>query len=142
MSEAVVVDASIAVKWFVKEDDAQDAFRLLKGAKEIRAPQLLFGEVANALWKKVRRGDLTPDVGVGALEVLPGYISTVIVAEDLMGRALRLACAVHHPVYDCLYVEGARHVELPLVTADARLIRKFSSSPYASFILPLSDWRP
>lgn len=141
MSDAVVVDASVALKWFVKEEDAQDAFRLLKGAKEIRAPQIIFGEVANALWKKVRRGDITPQTGIGAIEALPAYIASLIEAEGLMSRALRLACEVDYPVYDCLYVECARILDMPLVTADARLIRKFAASPYASTILPLSDWR-
>ncbi len=38
--------------------------------------------------------------------------------------------------------EAARQLDLPLITADARLIRKFAASPYAASILPLSDWRP
>lgn len=142
MSEAVVVDASVAVKWFVKEEGAEDAFRLLEGAKEIRAPQIIFGEVANALWKKIRRRDIAPETGVDALGFLSGYLGTIIAAEDLLSGALRLACAIDHPVYDCLYVEGARQLELPLITADTRLIRKFSASPYAASILPLSDWHP
>lgn len=142
MSDPVVVDASVAVKWFVKEEGAEDAFRLLEGASEIRAPQIIFGEVANALWKKARRGDIAPQTGVDALGFLSGYIGRVIAAENLLSRALHLACAIDHPVYDCLYVEGARQLDLPLITADARLIRTFAASPYAASILPLSDWRP
>ncbi|MFG1350535.1 type II toxin-antitoxin system VapC family toxin [Xanthobacter autotrophicus] len=142
MSKAVVVDASVAVKWLVKEEDVESALRLLEGADDIRAPQIVFGEVANALWKKARKGDITSGTALDAIGFLPGFIGNVFATGDLMTEALRMACAFDHPVYDCLYVEGARRLDLPLVTADLRLVRKFSASPYASSILPLDHWRP
>ena len=141
MSWPVVVDASVAVKWLVKEEDVENALRLLQGAEDIRAPQIIFGEVANALWKKIRRGEITTRTGQEAVGFLPGYISRVFPTDDLLSEALGMACTYDHPVYDCLYLEGARRLDLPLVTADLRLIRKFSASPYASTVLPLSEWR-
>lgn len=142
MSRSVVVDASVAVKWLVREEGVADALRLLEGAEEIRAPRILFTEVANALWKKVRRGDIAADTGAEALRFLPGYIGAVVATDDLLSEAFQMALALDRPVYDCLYVESARRLELPLVTADARLIRTFSGSAYARHILSLSDWRP
>lgn len=141
MSGTVVVDASVAVKWLVKEEDVESALRLLQGASEIRAPKLILGEVANAVWKKVRRKEISADTGVEALEFLAGYIAILFDTDDLLGAALRMACALDHPIYDCLYVESARRLDLPLVTADARLIRKLAGSTYGRHILPLSEWR-
>lgn len=94
------------------------------------------------MWKKVRRRDITADAGLDALGVLPGDIGVVIATEDLLSGALGLAGAVDHSVYGCLCVAGARRRDLPLMTADARLVRTFSASPYAASILPLSDGRP
>lgn len=141
MSDVLIVDASVAVKWCVEEEGADIAEIVLRGAKEIRAPRLLFGEVANAIWKKVRRGDILPATGTEAVSFLPGCIHTVLDGDDLLFTAFEIAIAHDHPVYDCVYIACARAFDLPLVTADARLLRKFRSSPHGTSILPLSDWR-
>lgn len=141
MSDMLIVDASVAVKWCVEEEGADIAEIVLRGVKEITAPNLIFGEVANAIWKKVRRGDLLPGTGMEAISLLPGYIHTVIDGNELLLAAFDIATTYDHPVYDCVYIACAQEFDLPLVTADARLVRKFSASPYGTLILPLSDWR-
>ncbi|MFG1479954.1 type II toxin-antitoxin system VapC family toxin [Xanthobacter sp. V4C-4] len=141
MSDVLIVDASVAVKWCVEEEEADIAEIVLRSAKEIRAPRLLFGEVANAIWKKVWRGDLLPRTGMEAISLLPGCIHTVVDKDELLFTALEIAVTYNHPVYDCVYIACAREFDLPLVTADARLLRKFRSSPYGPSILLLSDWR-
>ena len=54
-----VVDASVALKWFLPEPHEECAARLRRAGSELGAPDLLHVEVANALWKRVRRGELT-----------------------------------------------------------------------------------
>jgi predicted nucleic acid-binding protein len=54
---ALVIDASIAVKWVVEEDGTPEALALRQKAKLI-APDLLVAECANILWKKVKRSEL------------------------------------------------------------------------------------
>ena len=56
-----VVDASIVIKWFVDEVHAEVARRLLEDQYELSAPDLLWPECGNILWKKVRRRELAPD---------------------------------------------------------------------------------
>ncbi|WP_454917837.1 type II toxin-antitoxin system VapC family toxin [Xanthobacter sediminis] len=141
MSDVLIVDASVAVKWCVEEEGADIAEIVLRGAKEIRAPRLIFGEVANAIWKKVRRGDLLPRTGMEAISLLPGCIHTVVDGDELLFAAFEIAVTYDHPVYDCVYIACAQEFDLPLVTADTRLVRKFSASPYGTLILPLSHWR-
>ena len=46
---ALVVDASVAIKWLVGEDGSDAAERLLVQPLEFHAPELLKSEVANAL---------------------------------------------------------------------------------------------
>ena len=58
MDGLLVVDASIAVKWLIHEDDSHVADRLLEGGHRLFAPQLMTLEVGNVLWNKTRRGEL------------------------------------------------------------------------------------
>ena len=66
MSGSVVVDASLAVKWLVEEDDSDKGHAVLQSwvAQDITraAPHLMPFEVANALHQHVLRGEL--NVGV------------------------------------------------------------------------------
>jgi predicted nucleic acid-binding protein len=50
----LVVDASLAIKWFIDEPDSAEALAVLR--HPISAPDLLAPECANILWKKVGRG--------------------------------------------------------------------------------------
>jgi predicted nucleic acid-binding protein len=56
--EPVVVDSSVAMKWFVPENHSADARRILTGyqAGELTflAPDLIYVEVGNVVWKKHR----------------------------------------------------------------------------------------
>ena len=55
----IVVDASVALKWLLPEDDSDlaDALR----AENLIAPPLWLVEGANALWRNVRNGKISPD---------------------------------------------------------------------------------
>ena len=59
---SVVVDASLAVKWLVEEDDSDKGHAVLQSwvARDITriAPHLMPFEVANALHRRVLRGEL------------------------------------------------------------------------------------
>lgn len=64
----VVVDTSVAVKWFFDEPYSAQALTLLHAFREgtVRplAPDLIYPEFANAAWKRVARDRLTPEDGV------------------------------------------------------------------------------
>ena len=54
----MVVDASVALKWLVEEEGSEAANRLLQGDHELYAPRLMASEIANALWRKARLGEI------------------------------------------------------------------------------------
>ena len=60
MIDRVVVDSSVAIKWFVEEPYSVEAHRLLEGYQDgtltLLAPDLLYAEVGNIVWKKHRPG--------------------------------------------------------------------------------------
>ncbi len=114
-----VIDASIAAKWLAPEPDSPLAEILLDD--DLIAPDLLFAEVGNILWKKHSRRDMdraTVQLGARWLLQVPMQIHD---SAGLLTDALNLALRLQHPVYDCIYLALATRVEAPLMTADRRL---------------------
>ena len=54
----LVVDASVAVKWFTTEQWTEESRRLLTVGIDRHAPNLILAETTNVLWKKARRGEI------------------------------------------------------------------------------------
>ena len=142
MTTTYVVDASVAVKWFVPEDGSDRADTALGGRFALFAPKLVLTEVANAFWKKIRRGLMTEADAQDRLSALPRYFDLLLDAEELLPRALSLAATFDHPVYDFIYLEVARRHDAVLLTADERLVRKLFGTAHARLIAELSQWSP
>ena len=62
-ADLCLVDASVTVKWLVEEKYSGAADRLLEGKHELFAPRLMAAEVGNALWRKVRMGEIERSPG-------------------------------------------------------------------------------
>ena len=75
----LVVDASVAVKWLVAEDDSDAAEGLLTADDDLHALRLMASEIANALWRKTRTG-----------EIEPGHAGTLMAAVSAMPLHLEL----------------------------------------------------
>jgi predicted nucleic acid-binding protein len=135
-----VVDASVAIKWFVPEEFAGNALRLLARRRievtALHVPDLLFCEVGNILWKKHRRGELSVPEVHGVIEALASVAKTSHACEPLLSVAAQMACEHGRTVYDCVYLALAFSLNLPLVTADRRLYNGITGTPWQ----PLVKW--
>lgn len=127
-----VVDASTVLKWVLQEDGSDRAAALLDG-RTLRAPALLFTEVANALWSASRRGRLTPDEASDTLDLIL-RAPLLVEARDsgLHVRAMQLAHLLGHPVYDCVYLALGMAHGVPVVTADQRFVTAAARLPEAA----------
>jgi predicted nucleic acid-binding protein len=121
----LVVDASVAVKWVVREERSEAAHQLI-GRDALVAPALLLAEVGNALWRNVVAGVLPVAQAKAGIDELRFALDEVYPLEPLAARALELAVDLGHPVYDCFYVALAEALGAPLITADRRLITKLN----------------
>ncbi len=134
---AMVVDASVALKWFVEEQGSVQARDLLAGKTALVAPDLLIAEVCNGAWKLERLGVL----GRGECETIAAEIGGLFdrIAElaPLAPRATAIARSVDHPVYDCFYVALAERLDGRLVTADGRLVRRFDGTQWRALVQDL-----
>jgi predicted nucleic acid-binding protein len=117
-----VVDASVAVKWFVEEVRSAPARAVLASGEPIIAPDLIVPEACNTAWKKVKRGDISRDQGEALMRALPLSFDRLAPTAPLSPRALELACAHDHPAYDCFYLALAESEAAVLVSDDERVI--------------------
>ena len=128
MRNVVVVDTSIALKWVLEEADSNKADTLLaewiKKGMLIIAPNLLAYEITNALYRKVRKGEITLDRAKEALaEISLAEIEFDFSSDfTLSTRAIELANQFNLPAtYDSHYLALAERKGCELWTADLRM---------------------
>jgi predicted nucleic acid-binding protein len=137
---AAVVDASVGVKWFVPEVLAAEARRWHQGPDELHIPAFFFDlEIANILWKKARRAEITRADADLILAQLPGLPVTRHPEASLLPSAFDLADRTQRTVYDCLYLALAVQLNGRLVTADQRLYNSLSGTSWASYVCWVGD---
>jgi len=134
-----VVDASVAMKWFIPEIHSPAATRLLDQQLYLCAPDLLVSELGNTLWKKVRRKELSVDEAthiVAAIEKMP---LETFPSLPLLHGAFEIAVALNRTVYDSFYLALAVARNCPVVTADSKFHSAASSSPLAAHVAWVED---
>jgi len=126
---SVVVDASVVIKWFVPEAGSDAASRLLASEDRLAAPDLLFAEIANAIWKKVQRGQLTRAESQRLVSDIENIAVDTTPCRALAGEAHTLAIITSRSVYDSMYVALALRLGTLVITADARFFHALQSFP-------------
>ena len=129
----VVLDASVGVKWFVPEVLSSEARLWRTAPDELHTLAFFFDlEIANILWKKMRRAEITraeADVVFGQLAPLP----LIRHAEGpLLISAFDLADRTQRTVYDCMYLALAVQLGGRMVTADQRLCNSLAGTPWSA----------
>jgi predicted nucleic acid-binding protein len=117
----LVVDASVAALWVLEQDRSTQALAV-RSEPPLIAPSLIAAEIGSALWKAIRRGDVTRANALAAIETALLPFDALIPMEELRRRALELAIELNHPIYDCFYLALAEREGCALMTADARLL--------------------
>jgi predicted nucleic acid-binding protein len=147
MKKAIVVDTSLAIKWVLKEADSEAAEALLlewsQNEVVVYAPPLLAYEIANALFKNVRKGEISIERAKGAFaEILLSGIELDFPQDHALSlRALELAQKYALPAtYDTHYLALAERENCELWTADSRMWRTLQGK--LPWVRNLSDYRP
>ena len=138
----VVVDSSVAVKWFVVEPYSAEARRVLDGYQNgtlsFLAPDLLNAEFGNIIWKKQNFQGLD---AADARKILDAFRALQFVftpTATLLDDAFKIALAHRRTVYDSIYLALSVHERCQFVTADERLVNAVGSS--FTNVVWLANW--
>jgi predicted nucleic acid-binding protein len=140
--DRLIIDSSVAIKWFLPEPFSSEACRILDayktGSLTMMAPDLINAEFGNIVWKKhVFQGLAEPDAQTVIEEF--GKLAFVLTSTaSLLNDAYRLAVTHKRTVYDCLYIALSLRENCQFVTADEKLVNATSSS--ISTIKWLPNW--
>lgn len=133
MIDACVIDASVGIKLFVDEDGSAEADRLFARLGEdpparYYVPDLFYVECANILWKYVQNYDFPADNAREDLRALQSLSLLTVSTSDILPSSFDLAIEYGIAAYDACYLALAKNLDLPLISADNALVKKFRGS--------------
>jgi predicted nucleic acid-binding protein len=130
----LVVDASVALRWVLKDEKEVRAdallYQCMASLSDMLVPPLFLAEVTNAVYLSVRRHRLTLEEAKLALETIIQIGMQVIEPSGLYLRSLELA--VNYGMsnaYDAQYLALAEMKGCESWTADERLAMSIKPSP-------------
>jgi predicted nucleic acid-binding protein len=142
---ALVVDASVGLKWMMSEPDSYLAEALARTEPDLLVPDFWLNKATNVLWLQVRRKLFTPEEAREALAQLRAQVEPMpTTGMGLHEAALEIGITVDHSIYDTLYVAFAIAMDASaVVTADGRFVRSINAHPdpsVSAMVLPLDAW--
>ena len=139
----LVVDSGVSVKWFVEEHDSFKALQILKDYRNEKtsflAPDLIYAEFGNIIWKKQIFKGLAPQDANFAVQEFKKIFFTLTPITALFDDAFQIAVKYKRTFYDSLYLALSIKENCKFVTAD----EKFYNSVKKDFpqIILLSNWQ-
>lgn len=133
----IVIDASVALKWLVAEQDSDLALPWLESDHVLAAPSHVVGEVGEILCRRARKHLIDREQVEGAFTFFRRNV-LLIPLPDLLGLAAEISIATGVAFYDALYVAASDRHRTYVVTADLRLIRLVRGSDWHERVLHFS----
>jgi predicted nucleic acid-binding protein len=116
-----VVDASAVGAAVFQEEYCDAASLALTSGRDLRAPDLIYVELANVILKRRRRGQVDDEQAGHLLDDILDLPLLISPSISLVEAALRLALRTGRSAYDCLYLAMAIQADTVMLTCDQRL---------------------
>jgi predicted nucleic acid-binding protein len=140
----ITIDTSVAVKWFFDEPYSGEALRLRRmfeeGIHYPLAPDLIYPEFANAIWKRVLFDGLDSEEGRAAINVFRALPFEIVPSIALLAAAYELSLRHKQSIYDTLFLALSLSADADLVTADEKFFR--AVHPQFPKVGWLATWAP
>ncbi len=134
----LVIDASVLIKFYIPEILSDRAQRLLdsvgQGKVTLLAPDLVYSETGNILWKKHHLKELTRsevEEITDAIVLLPLRVEP---SKGLLPFAVEIGMVYGVTVYDALYVALSRIYETRMMTADRKLFERLATTDLKKYV--------
>ena len=135
----IVVDASVAVMWFVPEPYSITAKEILTRDGTLHAPDLFRAEVVSVLCRKIQIEELKADEGREALNAFLQLPVQFHATADLLIPAFEIALESRQYVYDCVYLILAAQLDIGMVTGDKRFYKAIQKTEFRNHIHLIGD---
>ena len=128
---ALVVDASVGLKWVLQERDSDLAAPLVLAEPDLLVPDFWLNEATNVLWLQVRRKIFTPDETREGLSLLEAQIEPTPTAEMALHEvAPDIGIEAIQSTYDTLCLTFAVAMGASaVVAADSAFLRSIQTHP-------------
>jgi predicted nucleic acid-binding protein len=127
-AQVFVIDASVAVKWYVQEELRDKAIRLredfLSEVIDLEAPSLILYEVGNAI--RHHPGATEQECAIAVKGLWNLGIAIRELDDAPLAAAAKLAFEEKLTFYDAVYLSLANSIEATLITADKGLYNQLS----------------
>lgn len=138
----LVVDSSVAIKWFVPQVHSAKARQILSayeaGNLDLLAPDLIYAEMGNIVWKLNRFQELSEQDAGDILKTFQLISFSITPSSLLLNDAYNFAKEHQRTVYDSLYVALSLSHQCSFVTGDSKLVNAIS--PAFSNIIAIENW--
>ena len=134
-----VVDASVAIKWFIPEIHSEAASLARQSRHRLHVPAFLALELGNVIAKKIRRAELTREDGQTILKEWRHLPLQRHADDRLFSAAYELAVDTQQSLYDCLYLALAEVVDGRMITADRKFYNALTGGSYGQRLLWVED---
>ncbi len=134
-----VVDANVAIKWYLPEEHVDAARRLLLDEHVLAAPDFLLIEFDGVLSKYVRRNQLSLQEAEDARRLLAACPIRLEPFHILRGSGFDLAHRTGCSFYDALYLALAVRRDCEMVTADRRFFDNIAAGPFGGHVRWIGD---
>ena len=132
----LIVDSSVAIKWFIPEVLSAEAKQWRDATTDLHTLDFFFElEIASVLWKKIGRkeiGEVDSEAILNQLPLLP------LMRHDdatVLKKSLTLANQTRRTVYDCLYLALAIDLNGRMLTADERFVNSLQGTPWQAYVV-------
>lgn len=114
-----VIDSSTLIKYFTREDGWEKARKII--LEGVATLDLAIKEVANALWKKVLRGELKHETAIRILKDLVEEKPLPIINQNkYLIDAFEISAKYGITIYDALFIALSKERNQELVTSDTK----------------------
>jgi predicted nucleic acid-binding protein len=134
-----IVDACLAIKWFLPEDGSENARRFLSELDNFVVPDLFLIEVDNIVSKKVRRRDLDITGAEEIFSVIRNLPFITVPYEKLSKEVFFISTRFPVTQYDACYLALAVEYQGLFYTADKRFLRGVANTAYSEYVIGLDE---
>jgi hypothetical protein len=135
----LIVDASVAAKWFIEEEHSEAALSVLDEKHQLHAPDFLLLEINATIWKWIRRNAISLSEANDVWIAFRQYPIQYHPFASLLDTAFAIANQTGRSVYDCLYIALAAVIKGGMVTADRALYDAVKNGPFTENVVWIED---